>query len=375
MSIANNNVGVFLWNIAEQKDGFSFGEPWRQSEKALGIIVPILRKKDAKRDYVMVEETKKVNIEDTGSINRIRIVNDDKQNVFIRSGTILAGTTQERAVVSGVIIVPNSTMEAEVKCVHATKGIMSGAKMKVVKDYAPTIVMQALASRDQGKVWNSVRSFRASSNHMIGSSVDSFLSMKSAEDDLVATLDEVEVVKKDMENAIKDIPLVKNQVGAIIFDSVGIVGFEVFDSMKSWEALHKKVLAKYSDVLQQKQEEPLFQLRDEIIPEKIRVFIENIMACNEQQSSSTKVSTTMILQSPKIVGEYTVLGSNVIHIIAFKQEKQNEAPRTRPFESGVLVDDELRGTNDWGRRQKTVRPRYKMGVLGDYRCAKTSLKF
>jgi len=317
MPIGNNEFGVFLWNIADEKEGFKFGKPWRQSEKSLGIVVPILRTKKTKRQYKMVEETNKVNIEDTGAIDKVNVVNNDAQAVFMRSGMILAGDTQERAVVSGSVVMPNSTMEVEVKCVHASKGIRSGTRMKPM-DYAPLRVHKALKSLDQGTVWNAVQDHSQAMVGFMSMSAPSH-AMQSDSDDLMGTIEEVETVKQDIEDAIKDIPLIKDQVGAIIFDSVGIVGFEVFDSPDSWKALHKKVLAKYSDVLQQKQEEPLFQLKSEIIPEKIRAFTEDILKADEKQSNVSKISVTMLIDGKGIIGEYTTISGTIIHMIVFKK--------------------------------------------------------
>ena len=348
-----NNVGIFLWNIAEQKEGFKFGKPWRQSKQSLGLVVPILREKDVKRKYKMIEETKNITIEDTGSIDKVRIINKGDERVFIRSGVILTSdASQERVTVSGVIIQPNSEQEVEVKCVHASKGIRSGTKMKAT-NYAPPVVLSALYARDergnvnQGRVWDSVQKYSMKSRNacftsrmgsggpIIGArmrdrtsrrigaikSLDAMEQPTIAEsDDLISTIDEVETSKKSIEGAIKEMPVMENQVGAIIFDSVGIVGFEVFDSEKSWKALHKKVLAKYSDILQKKQEEPLFQLNKDIIPEKIRDFIEKIMESNEKEIYSSKESTTKIIDGVKVVGEYTEINGEIIHVIAFKRQ-------------------------------------------------------
>lgn len=349
-----NDIGIFLWNIAEQKEGFTFGKPWRQSKQSLGLVVPILREKDIQRKYKMIEETKKITIEDTGSIDKVRIINKGDDSVFIRSGVILTSdSTQERVTVSGIIIQPNSTQEVEVKCIHASKGIRSGTKMKAT-NYAPPIVLAALYARDdrgevdQGRVWNSVirysskmqnrkkNSFSMSSlgarnldsrSSIIGAQTSRRIGrIKSVEqpisapsDDLAKTIDEVETVKKTIEGAIKEMPVMEHQVGAIIFDSVGIVGFEVFDGTKSWKALHKKVIAKYSDILQKEQEEPLFQLNKDIIPEKIRDFVEKIMESKESTIQESKLSTTKIIDGVKIVGEYTGINGEIIHVIAFKR--------------------------------------------------------
>lgn len=337
MSVGNE-VGKFLFIIGEQKDGFSFGKPWRNSSQSMGLVIPIIRDKQIKRNYKMLEETDKLEFVDSGSIDTAIVKNIDKTNIFIRSGIILAGDSQERAVVSGTVIMPNTEQDISVRCVHASKGINPGAKMKYSEKDVPPSVYIALKDNDQGKVWNSVMKYSNSHgqsrrNSRIGFSGSGLIGASSgrigavrtegmsSSDDLLSTIKEVEQKRKTVEGALKDIPVVKNQVGCIIFDPFGITGFEVFDSSASWKALHKKVLEKYSDVLMQEQEESLFELKEDVIPKKIAEFVEEIMKADEKQTFSNKNSTTFVLDGNKIVGEYTEIENSIVHIIVFKRKE------------------------------------------------------
>ena len=339
-----NEVGKFMWNIAEQKEGFSFGKAWKNSSNSLGLVIPILRNKEVHRNYKMLEETKNVKITDTGSIDSAHVKSSDDSTVFIRSGIILVGPTQERATVAGVVILPNSEQDIEVKCVHASKGIRPGAAYDLNKtEVVPASIYLALAETEdrhekQGRVWSSVQRYSArmgTEHRMIGTALDRHM---LGSDDLVGTLKEIEKDKKTIEGALKDIPLLDGQVGAIIFDRVGITGFEVFDSPKSWAAMHQKVLSKYSDVLMQEQEESLFELKEEVIPKKIAAFIEEIMNSDEKQMHATKSSITYVIDGEKCIGEYTMINESVIHVLAFKREmakskqkKMEQERRPDPF--------------------------------------------
>ena len=338
-----NEIGKYIWAIAEQKKGFTFGKTWQNSDSASGLVVPILRQTQVKRTYIMLEETKKVQISDTGAIGSARVKSDDDTNVFIRSGIILAGSTQERATVAGVVVLPHSELELEVKCVHASKGIHSGAVYDLNKtEVVPPMIhfclsAQCTSNEKQSRVWNSVQDYCHGSGktHII----DSYLGVTDLEtpsDDLYGTLKEIERRKKHIEDALKDIPLLKNQVGALIFDNKGVVGFEVFDSPKSWAAMHHKVLPKYGDVLTQKTEGSSVQLNAEHILRKIQGFIEEIMAASEKQTHATKESTTCVIDSAKVIGEYTQIHDVIIHVLAFKRQQDlNPRPRNRPRESSM----------------------------------------
>jgi hypothetical protein len=373
----SNDVGKFMWAIAEQKEGFSFGKAWKNSSNALGLVIPIIRNKEVHRNYKMLEETKKVTVTDTGSIDQAHVKSKDDSNVFIRSGIILVGSTQERVTLAGVVVTPNSEQDIEVKCVHASKGIRSGAIYDLAKsEIAPASIHLAFAESDrnekQGRVWDSVQRYSAkmkSSN--LGSSHRVYGSHISAQslvqdDDLVGTLKEIEKSKQTVEGSLRDIPLVDDQVGAIIFDRVGITGFEVFDSPKSWAAMHQKVLSKYSDVLMQEQEESLFELKEEVIPKKISAFVEDIMQADEKQTHATKSSITYVIDGEKVIGEYTMISESVIHVLAFKREipksKQKDQSRIlRPMSDRHY--DPIADTDDAyvGRRM------HRTGRVGDLR--------
>jgi len=365
-----NEIGKFLWAIGEQTDGFKFGKPWRNSSKSLGLVIPIIREKDIKRKYKMMEETRgKIDIKDTGSVNIMKVFSNADMNVFIRSGIILSGTGQTRATASGMVVMPNSNQDIDVKCVYASKPTRAGAKMEAV-DVAPPIVMQSLHD-SQRDTWNAVSYFAQTSGirarHGRGSRMESrlrygghqmigasFLSMdetknSAGSDDLLGVMKEVEKSQKSVEGAIKDIPVMKDQVGAIIFDVDSIVGFEVFDSPKSWASMHQKVLSKYGEVIRNEQEDMLFELKPEVIPKKITDFIEELTKSDEKTSYSNEVSKTIVIDGDRHVGEYTMLGTDIIHVIAFKRERareQRQSARPAPPKRETRIRSSLDDSNE-----------------------------
>ena len=364
-----NEIGKFLWAIGEQTDGFKFGKPWRNSSKSLGLVIPIIREKDVKRKYQMIEENKgKIDIKDTGSVNVMRVFSNADVNIFIRSGVILSGAGQTRATVSGMVVMPNSNQDIDVKCVYASKPTHAGAKMEVV-DVAPPIVMQSLRE-SQRDTWDAVSFFsqaaspKYKSRRMesrlgysglharIGAVHQGLDEQESAvgSDDLLGVMKEVEKSQKSVEGAIKDIPVMKDQVGAIIFDVDSIVGFEVFDSPKSWEAMHQKVLSKYGEVIRKEQEDMLFELKPEVIPKKITEFIEELTKADEKTTHTNDVSKTIVIDGDRHVGEYTMLGTDIIHVIAFKRERareQRQSARPAPPKRETRIRSSLDDSNEW----------------------------
>ncbi len=74
--------------VSEEKYGFKFGKPDRPSAESLSCILPILRKTAQVRQYVTYPESDQVLVHDSGSINKVNLLNSSKENVFVRSGTI-----------------------------------------------------------------------------------------------------------------------------------------------------------------------------------------------------------------------------------------------------------------------------------------------
>ncbi len=149
---------TFLTDIINSRFGYKLGEPWKYSEESLGVVVPILRENTSDRQYItMYEVLQQLNMKDSGMIDQIELQNKTGTAIFIRSGTIFAGQTQNRASQhSGIYRKEEEVID--VCCVHASHGIRSGEKMRF-GDIAPPSVTMNLMKEDQSDVWNSVRKY------------------------------------------------------------------------------------------------------------------------------------------------------------------------------------------------------------------------
>jgi len=135
------------------------GSPWKYSEDALAVVVPILRAKAPERLYkTMYEELKDLGMKDTGSIDKVALQNKTGVPLFVRAGTIFTGSTQNRAAENSTVVQPGKT-EIPVRCVNQTHGISGGAGMKY-GDIAPVnVTMNLISHAGQTAVWNSVRNY------------------------------------------------------------------------------------------------------------------------------------------------------------------------------------------------------------------------
>ena len=133
---------------------------WRPTGKSLTLVFPIITKKTTPRSYITLEEVKdKVEIIDTGDINKLQVKSNSNKPIFIRGGTMLKGATQERATQYGIIVTPKRKMFVKVHCIHATKGIVSGAKFHPHGHMPHGIYSVMLIGKSQTLTWRAINHF------------------------------------------------------------------------------------------------------------------------------------------------------------------------------------------------------------------------
>ena len=382
---------AFLTEIVEKRNGFEIGEPWKFSDSALLVVVPITRNNSPERMYTtMYEVLKDLGMKDTGHIDKVQLQNKSGKPIFVRAGTIFEGKTQNRAAQHSGVYKEDAKVDIDVRCVQQTHGISGGVEMKF-GSIAPMSVTQNLMGRTQSDVWNSVRTYtsgkaftydgspsgrsgpsgctgstgptrtsscRAQSasngrksrrasisdefatglsytssndNPVYGasnndcflgavytcSSFDSEPERGTGTDDLLGYLKNKN--KDALDEMMQKVPLFEDQTGAIIFDPLGIIALETFDSPKSWEAIKAEVIEKYGDKVSDKQAEHLFELNKDMILPMLKKFIAGLDKFEEKTVRQDDFSETRAVKGDKIVGEYTLIKGRIIHCLLLKE--------------------------------------------------------
>jgi len=306
------------------------GKPWQYKENSIGIVVPLLRKNQVKRNYKTVEEVKEMmNIKDTGNIDSVEISSKVNEPVFIRSGTMFEGVgTQSRTPTTSIVIIPNQQpMKVPVKCIHASHHISSGSNFKVAGSIPHYIGYAAFGPRaSQSRVWSSVSMQASSVSHHA----------MHLSDNLIDNVRKIETFKKDIGEAVKNYPILKNQVGIVVLDFNGVVGLEMFDNSESWAAVCKDIINKYSDTITQLVDSPLFSLNEESIKPKILEFLKKLTEAKEEIIFQADVMKTILLENGDIIGECTSIDGRMIHLMGMKKKDEERtygsvAPNNLPF--------------------------------------------
>lgn len=332
-------IETFLNNLSSEV-GYKFGSPWRYSDKSLGVIVPILRidGKDGifeERSYITIEEAKDKGIifKDTGRIDRVIVESSLGMPIFIRSGTALKSAgTQPRAVESSIVIIPQiqkegvSKQEIPVRCIYASKPIRTGEKFGVAGDVPLEVRSELLSRSGQSKTWsavgNSTHRFMATRlSPRTGASSRIFnTNFGASTDNLVGVMEEVDKFTDDMNEILKKVPLFEDQVGAVFLDMKDVVGLELFDHPKSWEAIHKEVEKRLGESVTKEEDKSFFKPDYSQVKPLSLAFLKKLIE-SEKTEISHGMTSTVTLKGDGVVGEATTINRKVIHLVGLRTEK------------------------------------------------------
>jgi hypothetical protein len=361
---------VFANVLQELVEGenYNLGEPWQFASESLSAVVPILQNVVENRQYLVAQEVspEKVSVIDFGQIGKLRLEIDNVDKpVFVRAGTIFKGQgTQSRALGMGICVDPEKESVVNVFCVHASHGISTGSRFSMQSDIVPRKVEEVLTSpvKNQSQIWAAavVRQSRPQINacpechstrlmqdyeaELVCMNCGYVLAAKIADrgpdrsanplrspinrfgDNLVNNLEEMNDFNRRVDDMISRIPAdLTNQVGIAMIDSKGVYGLEMFNHPDSWRAFSKSIVRNYADVLaKERVGDGLFALKVERIPNAIKEFLREAEGLTENSVFKNKICETYTL-SGKLIGEYSTLKHDVIHLIL----KRKNQPATR----------------------------------------------
>lgn len=328
-----------LLDIATEGNGFKIGDPWRFSEFSLVAVIPITRVVELPRAYRLLSEVKdKVRIKDTGSINKMELVNNSDFPVLLKAGEILAGATQERTFTISQFIMAGEKLVADCACVHSTKGIRAGQQV-ISEEYCPTTVRRAVASNIrynpygtdgisytltggmQSEVWGGIKSYSAYTAQSAGgfanylaasdpASVPISTSWTTPADDLFGRVRESE---EKFEAVIKKVPKMLNQVGLCLVTLEGFDSLDLFNHPDSWDAIRERIVkAESGSIANTSDKSGLFEYR----PEKAKQILKELLGSKMEESNIVEKENTVttLIESEKLKGEVVTLYAQPIHL-------------------------------------------------------------
>lgn len=351
MSLTASNVFV---SLSDQKLGFSYAKPKRVDEKSLTVVLPIIRETSIKRQYITFPETDKCLVFDTGKIDQMEVDNKSEDHVFIRSGTLFRGSTQERALQRSAVVIAGQKMGLEVRCVHATRGIRGKAETKwggltplnldqnnYDKHYTP---------KDQQTTWSNVHNSNAAycslsgqmhgslkasasfhdsatrdfhetywSSSASGQSVSGNWASSSGMDDLASHMD---LFAAQFDEVLSKIKREENQAGLALITDGGVQTIEIFDHADSWKALHEAAVKRMGAELVKEDKESVFEFK----PNHAHKMVNRVLAMDwnrkniftRRPNNGEPLIEITGLTAVGFVGEIVEMNEQVVHLTILK---------------------------------------------------------
>lgn len=144
-------------------------------------------------------------------------------------------------------------------------------------------------------------------------------SMRGGSDDLLGHMQKMREGQAMLDDMMQKVPLFDHQVGAIIFNPVGVIAVETFDHPMSWEAIKKEIIEKYGDKIMDKQAEHLFELKPEAILPAVRKFIKGLEKMKEKTIRKDGFSETRTITGEGLIGECTIVKGQPVHVLLVRE--------------------------------------------------------
>jgi len=163
------------------------------------------------------------------------------------------------------------------------------------------------------------------------------MSYTASHDNLAGVMEEVDKFTENIDEILKKVPMFEDQVGAVFLDLKDVVGIELFDHPKSWEAIHKEVEKRLGESIAKEEEKTFFKPDYEQVKPLALSFLKKLIDSEKiETSKSGDVYTVTLLKGDGIVGEATSINGKVIHLVGMKVDKNADREQSPTRSSDIF---------------------------------------
>lgn len=119
---------------------------------------------------------------------------------------------------------------------------------------------------------------------------------------------------------LREIPALEGQVGAVVFDDAGVLGFEWYDSPESWSAVAERVWRKYEHFLGRVRGGGFFSFRvdDARARAAAAEFLGRCVAVPMRVAVAIEGSRTVVGDAAGLVVEVNEHAGRAIHAVGYR---------------------------------------------------------
>lgn len=268
------------------------------------------------RKFIEVRE-----IDESGSVNHLSVINRSEFFVFMSDGDILKGAKQNRVLNTSVLIEPKSQTIIPVSCVEAGRWRRSTDIFEYENFSAPVhlrsdkawnvkknLNSDKLHNSDQGKIWKFVSDYQKDLNYFSETS----------------NLSEVyEAKHRDIENLTSKYNPEKNSNGIAIFINAKLLNLEVYNSSKIYEEYFPRLLkGAFMDVYSTKRKDIAMTEAEAFY--KTNDFLDIYENLNFEIHKGVAAGTEKRFDTSEFSGLELIYKDKTIHLAALNLKKESK---------------------------------------------------
>jgi len=271
-------------------------------------------------------------VSDSGTVPRLRAVNDSAEAVFLLDGEQLIGAKQNRVLNLSLMLAAKSETEIPVACVEAGRwrtesryfaaaeeAYFARGRAQQMADVSRSLSEFRIACRDDGAVWD------ASTDQ---GAVWESIAAKSARMNVSSPTSAMRGIYESRRHEVQDyldaIPVEAGQIGAAYALGDKLIGFEVFDGDTTFKKLAGKLAASYAlDAIE------LDQPAEPPGVDQVRAFIQALRSAPQERSATAGIGETVRLSTDGLVGAALEVDGACVHLAAFARHALELGVRTR----------------------------------------------
>jgi len=294
-------------------------------------LFPLLASDSNKPDYFTLEQAfdrgvvQITEMDQTGSVPELRLLNKGKKKVLIVEGEELLGAKQNRIVNATFLVAGKSEVIIPVSCVeqgrwrYDSDSFVSGNKMMHASlrrshqmDVKSSLKQGRGYRSNQGKIWDDI---------------SGKLDRMKVSTPTAAMADVYDSYGDKLDEYLKAFGLIEWQTGAIFAINSQILGLECFGCSDTFSRFFTKLVKSYAlDAL----DNITGPRKDESVPpEKARRFMRSIEKSKKEIHPSIGLGETVMFGSRSISGTALVEEDRVLHLSAFKKDHGHGSNRVR----------------------------------------------
>ncbi|MBX3007637.1 MAG: hypothetical protein KF816_06370 [Melioribacteraceae bacterium] len=269
-------------------------------------------------------------IDESGNVNKVRVMNHSTKHVFMMDGDIITGAKQNRVVNSSILVPPMNKIFIDVSCVEEGRWSKTSTKFKDEVFCAPPSIRSKKSKSvlknlkeekghlsDQSMIWESVeRAFHAFDLSSKTSSLTSIHDVKG----------------KDFEIEADKFTLDTRANGIGLFHYNKFIGLDLFNSSKVYAEYFEKLVKGAVWEIESKTEKGDPTTEAEVKYRTLEL-LDNIDNYEKEEFPGIGVGTEKRFQNEEVTGFELSLEEKTIHLTVLTSERSDENINYNKYEA------------------------------------------